>query len=372
MRHLFKATTISLLAPVSAFAASAAPTLEDLQKQIDAQQQRIASLEQAQTPAAEPSKTFFGGYGELHYNNLDSGEELDLHRVVLFIGHRFDSRTRFNSEIEIEHAFVEGGEGGEVAVEQAFVERDWNNQWKSRFGLFLMPVGIINERHEPPTFYGVERNPVERNIVPATWSEGGIQTIGTFGGLSVDLAVSGGIQVDDQTAGKEFLIRDSRQGASEAAASSPAYTARVQWRGTPGLELSLSAMYQDDAGQGEVDNVGAATLVQAHAIYRVRALDLRALYARFELDGSAPAALNRDVQDGGYLEASYKITPELGVFTRYNVYDNGGSGDETETRQTNAGINYWLIPEVVLKADYQWQSGAGADDGFNLGVGYQF
>ncbi|OUR68170.1 porin, partial [Cycloclasticus sp. 46_83_sub15_T18] len=117
-------------------------------------------------------KTTIGGYGELHYNNLSGKggasdkDAIDFHRFVLFFGHEFSDDIRFFSELELEHSIAGDGKDGEVELEQAYIDFDLNDQHTARAGLFLLPVGIINETHEPPTFYGTERNPVEKNIIP--------------------------------------------------------------------------------------------------------------------------------------------------------------------------------------------------------------
>ena len=206
---------VLLVAGTSAFAAG--PDNEELQKLIQAQQQQIELLQQqldatqaaleglsrqvedntvasveanekaeilaenidSQPVMAEPA-TKLGGYGELHVNMLENqltGEEsniLDLHRFVLFLQHDFTDRLRFNAELEIEHALSGGDAPGEVELEQAYIEYDWAQRHSLKAGVFLVPVGILNETHEPPTFYGVERNPVEKNIIPTTWGEGGL------------------------------------------------------------------------------------------------------------------------------------------------------------------------------------------------------
>ncbi|MEH6604324.1 MAG: hypothetical protein V7711_01995, partial [Pseudomonadales bacterium] len=149
---------------------------------------------------AAKSKTTLGGYGELHYNNLEKQsdgskkEEIDFHRFVLFVNHEFNDTTRLFSELELEHSIAGDGKPGEIELEQAYIEHDYaaNHQFKA--GLFLIPVGIMNETHEPNTFYGVERNPVEKNIIPTTWWEGGAALTGRFGeGFSYDAALTSGL-----------------------------------------------------------------------------------------------------------------------------------------------------------------------------------
>ncbi len=153
----------------------------------------------------------------------------------------------------------------------------------------------------------------------------------------------------------------------------------------PGVELATSVQWQKDVTQGD-QGVGA-TLFEAHADIQRGPFGLRALYARWDLDKSSvidasdPAAAGRDEQVGWYIEPSmrgrlWRIPGELGVFARYNVWDNnkGSSTTDSEMKQVNVGLNYWPHPDVVFKFDAQQQDNDGAknDNGFNLGVGYQF
>lgn len=369
--------------------------MEDLHKEIDAQQKAIDNLQkqldavtsiiensEIQNPAPASAKvsgsnspsggeTSIGGYGELHYNNLDSKKELDFSRFVLYFSHRFSDTIRLHSELELEHSVASNKDPGEVALEQAYVDFDLNDRNTVRAGLFLVPVGIINETHEPPTFYGVERNPVETYIIPSTWWEGGGGLNGELAaGWNYDVTVTSGLNV--LTSGVDaFEVRDGKQEVATAKADNPAYTARLRWTGMAGIELSGTLNYQDDITQG-TQGV-SATLVEGHAVINQGAFGLRALYATWNLDGSAPKAIGRDEQFGWYIEPSYKITPKIGVFARYNEWDNtAGDRVDSKATETGFGINYWPHENVVLKADIQQQGGVVGDDGFNLGIGYQF
>jgi len=363
--------------------ALAQPALAVTDEEFNALKEQFNQLaDQVDENSRSSSATTVGGYGELHYNNLTGpdGERkkvLDLHRFVIFVNHEFNDDIRFFSEFEIEHAFIadnNDGSGdtspGEVEVEQAFVQFDVGESSKIDAGVFLIPVGILNETHEPPTFYGVERNPVEKNIIPVTWWEGGTMFTSRFdSGFSYDVALTSGLA--DGTS-----IRGGRQKTAKAKANNLAATARAQYTGISGLTLSGTAQYQDDMTQDTTDEIGSATMIEAHAIWNVADFTLTGLYANWDIDVGAGADQedkDKDSQDGGYLEASYKFTPEWGVFVRQNEWDNGGTGD-TSKSQTDIGFNYWPHENVVIKADYQTQSFAAADnfDGFNLGVGYQF
>ena len=323
-------------------------------------------------------RTTIGGYGELHYNNWrareGSGkkEEADFHRFILFLGHEFNDRIRFFSELELEHALAGDGQPGEVALEQAYLEFDIGERTRAMAGLLLMPVGLINETHEPPTFYGVERPVVDKYILPSTWTEAGAQLSGELGnqGLSYDLLVTTGLNGGTD-------IRGGRQGGAEAQASDLAYTARLKWTGLPGLELAGTVNYQTDMTQDRSDDIGSGLLLTAHARYTVNKLTLTGLYAGWDISGNGASSTNTDKQDGYYLEASWRFNPRVGVYTRYSGWDNGGAGDTAKT-MLEGGVNWWPHEQVVIKADVFTQDGGDAVDktrlysGFNLGIGYMF
>jgi len=326
-------------------------------------------------------KTTIGGYGELHYNNLSGKggasdkDAVDFHRFVLFFGHEFSDDIRFFSELELEHSIAGDGKDGEVELEQAYIDFDLNDQHTARAGLFLLPVGIINETHEPPTFYGTERNPVEKNIIPATWWAAGAGSHGELGhGFSYDAYVHSGLNV-----GSDFKIRDGRQKVSKAKANDLAATGRVKYTGIAGLELSVSAQYQQDMSQGLVDGLDSGTLIETHAIWNTGPFTVKALYAAWDIDGSAVRAAGADKQRGFYLEPSYRISEQFGVFARFNQWDNkagsnSGSAADSEKEQWDIGVNYWPHEDVVIKADYQYQSNDNGEEqnGLNIGLGYQF
>lgn len=381
MTHLRLLTTAVALAvagaataaePAAEAAPAAAPavTLEELQRQILEQQAQLDALAaQLEQSPASASRTTIGGYGELHYNSLDSKKEIDFHRFVLFFGHEFSDRIRLFSELELEHAIAGEGQNGEIELEQAYVEFDVGVDTKVRGGLFLVPVGFLNETHEPTTFYGVERNPVENAIVPTTWWEAGAMVSAPIGGadsgFSYDFALHSGLNV-----GAGFNVRSGRQKVSEAVADELATTVRLRWQGG-GLELGGSLFHQADVTQGLVAGAGAGTLLEAHAAYAIGELSFKALAAQWQLDGAAPAALDKDEQAGAYLEGAWRPERSWGAFVRYAEWDNGGAG-ATARNQVNVGVNWWPHEDVVVKFDVQDQGLAVDDDGFNLGIGFRF
>ena len=357
------------------YAANKPTSLEELSDAIQELEQKVGMTAAmagngGSNTVMQPSKTHLGGYGELHYNNLDSGSEIDFHRFVLFIGHKFSDRIRLHSELEMEHSIAGEGQNGEVELEQAYIDIDINDNATVRTGLFLIPVGIINETHEPPVFYGVERNPVENNIIPATWWEGGVGVNGELApGWGYDVAVTSGLESTD------YRPRGGRNKVSEASAENLAYTGRVKWTGMPGTEIAATIQLQDDITQETDPTAGSATLFETHAIVNRGPATVKVLYAAWDLDGTGPASVGRDEQTGWYVEPSYKVIEKVGVFVRYNEWDNdAGSASTagTKRKQTNIGANYWPHEDVVFKFDLLDQGGAIDDEGFNLGVGYQF
>mgnify|MGYP001820469472 FL=1 len=338
----------------------------------------VEAAEEAGTATASAGnwadKTSIGGYGEMHYNNTDSKEEIDFHRFVLFFGHEFSDSIRMFAEVELEHAYASSDSDGAVELEQAYVEFDLTDQHSAKAGMFLLPVGILNETHEPPTFYGVERNPVEKNIIPTTWWAGGAEMVGEIApGWSYNFGIHEGLKtsLDDN-----YAVRKGRQKTSKAQADDLASTGRIRWTGKPGIEIAGTVQYQSDMTQGNDSSADDAWLFEAHTDIQRGPYGLRALYARWDLNGSGPKSVGADEQWGFYIEPSYKLTDAIGIFARYNQWDNrAGNGSDTEKKQYDLGVNYWPHPDVVLKADIQSQDNDGNsknDNGFNLGVGFQF
>jgi hypothetical protein len=337
---------------------SVQPSGSVMDSRVAALEGQLASLEAAQLNNPL-NGVELGGYGELHYNNLSGSggasdkKEIDFHRFVLMIGKEFNDRVRFQSELELEHSLAGDGKPGEVELEQAYVDFD------------------LNETHEPPTFYGVERNSVEKNILPTTWWEAGA---GLHGSLSDTLSYAAYLHSGLETSGADnYAVRKGRQKVAKALASDPAATVALNWS-VPGVTVGGSLGYQSDVTQSQGD-AAHAWLTEAHIDLEKGPFGFRALAAQWTLDGDGPEAVGADRQFGWYVEPSYKVRENLGFFARYSQWDNqAGSSSASGKEQIDFGVNWWPHEQVVLKADYQWQSNEnGADQsGVNLGVGYEF
>ena len=374
--------------------------VEEATEEVEAAAEAFETAQESTRGSSWADRTTVGGYGELHYNNLsdnndtvdgdNSLDQVDFHRFVLYFGHEFTDNIRFFSELELEHALSGDGESGEVELEQAWIEMDINDNHRFRAGVDILPIGIINVTHEPNTFYGVERNKVETEIIPTTWWEAGLGLNGEFApGWNYDIVAHGGLL--SPTSGSSTLRpRSGRSKISKAEGQDIAFTGRLRYTGMPGLEVGISGQYQSDmTGTADAFDVDA-TLFEGHIDYKhASGFGLRALYARWDIDAPTGIAFTQDNLNGWYVEPAYRfrapgvIPGEIGIFTRYAEWDARGENDPVIPNGTyvqyeswNVGTNWWPHPNVAFKFDYQNESGDSRAkvirDGFNLGLAYQF
>lgn len=322
------------------------------------------------------NRTSVGGYGEVHANFYENAKDkIDFHRFVLFVNHDYNDWISLFSELELEHSLAGEGKPGEVELEQAFVRMDWTRRFSTETGLFIIPVGILNETHEPATFYGVERNNVEKRIIPTTWWEAGIKATYRFdNGLALEGAITSGL--DNSSA----VIRSGRQKVADALFEEKAINGRLKYTGIPGLELAASFFYQEDLAQSDDSIDYSGLLTSLHAIYSTGGFALRALYANWSLDGDiAPAS---EDQWGFYLEPSYRWDLNngygaVGIYGRWSEYEYFNGTIISENMIYELGINYWPTDNVVFKLDLQSVDEADeliskGDKIWNLGFGYHF
>jgi hypothetical protein len=336
---------------------------------------------------------------DFHFNKAD-GENgvLDFHRFVLLLNHGFSPRLRFVGELELEHAFVEGlEERGELELEQAYIDFLLSRPLNFRAGMLLMPVGIINERHEPPVFNGVERPFVDTVIVPSTWFEVGAGVHGELGaGWRYRAYVVAPLNALEFTA--EEGIRGGRQKGSRADVRNVAYTARAEYRGIRALTLAASLWTGDSSFAAPRLDTGV-TVGEVDARFRRDRLELRWQFAQVEI---ADAARLNDVLAratgispniartlrGFYGEAAYRVwnagaPRDLVAFARYENFDTQFRMPEGlvplkefDRDAWVTGITYYPDPDVAVKADYVYlrnQSGLFSNRHLiNLGLGWWF
>ena len=357
--------------------------LEDAVKMQGAVQE--ATLSSVAKAAKKFEKIHIGGYGELHYNDTETdagskSKKVDAHRFVLFFGYDYNDKVRFRSEFELEHGLVadtaDGSNGGEVELEQMYIEIDVTDNTTVQTGVILVPVGIMNETHEPPSFYGVERNDVEKYLIPATWWAAGVKVSHKLNnGLRFEAMISEGLK--GTTAG---YIRGGRQKSAQAKANDLAYTARVTYTGIPGLKTSVFFNRQSDFTQDSSDNIEEMNLYGVTAIYNVDGYEVKALHVQADFSGKVETGAfftaGFDEHQGTFLEVSKRIG-NLGLFANNSIV----SGEKVSRQYTvmQAGFSYWPQgTNTVLKANFidkehSSDSLKSSDfDGFHLGMGYEF
>ena len=356
---------------------------------------RSAVAQDADAPSTGP----LSGYMDFHYNKAD-GEDgvLDFHRFVLLLTHSFSSRLRFVGELELEHALVEGGEeSGELELEQAYVDFLLSRPLNIRAGMLLMPVGIINERHEPPVFNGVERPFVDTVIVPSTWFDVGAGVHGEFGrGWRYRAYVVAPLDALEFSADEG--IRGGRQKGAQSNVRRVAYTARAEYRGVRQLTLGAS-VWSGSSSFAAPRLETAVTVGEFDARFRRERLELR---GQFALVGITDAGRLNDLVGrtagvspnvarqlrGFYGEAAYRVwnagaPRDLVVFARYENFDTQFRMPDgyVPLKQYDrdawvAGITYYPDPDVAVKADYihlRNQSGLFPNRHLvNVGLGWWF
>lgn len=357
--------------------------------QINGYQRILQNLE------AVPNGMTFGGYAEVLYNQPESlNGEIDVQRLILLFGYKFDDRTQFVTEVEFEHV-------KEVYIEQAFVNYALSNSLNVRAGLMLVPMGIINEYHEPTTFNGVERPSLDNKLVPSTWREIGIGVSGRSDGLSLRyqayifngfLSHNG---VDGLIKGSNGL-RSGRQKGAESVFRTPNLSMKLDYYGINGLRLGLSGYFGSTQADDEVFDTAGSTVSMS-----MLGLDTRYAFRKFTARGQYITTTFNDSEaynqftgkdlgsgmSGYYIEGAYNLLPitnrqRLFAFVRYEDFDTHRSVPTNTLRnpafhrkEITTGLSYHIAPGAIFKVDYQSKSTGLMDSQkgqYNAGVGVWF
>ena len=365
----------------------------DPQKQINAAQRLISGN--------YASAVTVGAYGEVLYNQPEGANgELDVQRLVLLFGYNFNDKVQFVTEVEVEH--VE-----EVFVEQAFINYNVANNVNLRGGLMLIPMGIINEFHEPTTFNGTERPGVDNVIVPTTWREIGVGVTGRFNSISLGYQayIFNGFksaESDGEGGINGFLkgsngLRSGRQKGIQSTVSSPTLSAKVDYYGIRGLRLGLATYLGKTQAEDDIKKLDGARIGIS-----MLGLDARYAYKRFMARGQFIQGWLSDTEayntltgqdlgsalQGWYVEGAFNLLPQgkkqkLFAFARFESYDTHAQTDGTLERNDaynrsdiTTGLTYHIVTGVVVKGDYQFRSNAleGSDipNQLNFGIGVWF
>lgn len=359
-------------------------------------------------PAA--SKVYFapkglaiGGYGEFNYDAVrddPAAARTDLLRLVLYAGYRFNDRIVFNSEVEFEHA------GKEISVEFAYLDFLLSDAIRLRAGNVIVPMGFVNEMHEPPFFHGVFRPDVERVLIPTTWHENGLGLHGQVAGLRYKAFLLSGLDLFRDTGDEPIeaasWLRESRNGGGEARAATVAGILNLDYAAGPvtvgGSVYRGRGDQRDRTASGERIRADV-TLAEAHAQLGWKGFQARVLGVAGALGDAdevnarlglpADESLGSRVR-GGYAEVAFDVLSalapgaeaSLAPFVRVEKYDLNAkvpagavANPALDASVFTAGFTYKPIPTVVVKADWQRRDSAAvapAVDQVNFGAGFVF
>ncbi len=354
-------------------------------------------------------KLTIGGYGQIDYNqsfdnSIRSNGKLDVHRLVMLFAYQFNDRVDFVTELEFEHV-------KEVYVEQAFIRYKLNDFMALRAGLILIPMGIINEYHEPTTFNGVERPSVANKIVPTTWREVGAGFSGKFPDIGLKYQaylVNGLISYNGDAKISGDGIRGGRQKGAESIISSPNLSMKLDYFGLSHLKIGLAGYFgktQSTMFDG-LDKNNNQLMMQADSSVvgmSMLGLDLQYNYDGFSFRGAfISGALNNTIEYnaftgsnagsafyGYYLEAAYDIFANavnnqnsLTIFLRWENFNTQSRvegpmlvDDKYAVKEIITGLGYQIADGVVLKSDirfYKNKSQNKYSKQFNAGVAVWF
>ena len=343
--------------------------------------------------------TVISGYGEIKvsYDQRLGTGEANLTRNVLFIGHRFNSRISFFSEMELENARVEGGEaGGELSMEQLFIKFDLTKDIYLSGGLFIPRLGIINENHLPTTFAGNDRPFVEQFIIPSTWREIGLGLYGRsrrWQGLNWSIGLQNGLHAGAFEHGSG--IREGRGEGTHASAANIGlsgallyYVDKFRFQGSA-YYGGAAGLTQRDADSLQLDYGLFGTpvrLLEANAQYLGEKLRLKVLAAQVDIPDAA--RINRayanntpDRMFGAYAEIGCDLWTwfrpsekrDLIAFVRFETLDMNAAiptnGIEDPTlRRTYlvTGLVYAPTHGINVKADYVLRSTGEPNTALNI------
>jgi len=337
-----------------------------------------------------------GGYAQIDYNQPEGQNgKLDVHRFVMLLGYKFNDKVQFVTELEYEHV-------KEFYVEQAFLNYSLNDNLNVRAGLMLVPMGLINEYHEPTTFNGIERPNVDKSIVPTTWREIGVGVSGKFNEASLRYQAyifNGFASVNGtKVLGGKNGLRNGRQKGAESTVNTPNLSAKLDYYGILGLRLGLSGYFGRTQATDDMDDIDGADVGVA-----MIGLDARYINKRFSARGQYIHTSIKDADDynalyatnlgsemkGWYTEVAYNLIPlgreqKLDAFIRYEQYDTHAATSKAgidrnlsyNRNEWTTGLSYHVATGAVVKADYQFIDNAVTNNKtkgqLNLGFGVWF
>jgi len=322
-----------------------------------------------------------GGYGELHWNReLDKDGEttknlMDFHRFIIYYGYNWTEEWSFKSEVELEHNFVQDGDG-ELELEQAYVNYH-TDKWGFQGGVILPTVGLLNEYHEPPLFFSVERPDYSKYIIPTTWFGNGFAIYGNIADFNLRLAILEDLEGEGiSTSG----IRGARGKGYKTTGYSLVKNLSAVYTGINGLRLGGSLTLNDAPINDEPDTSISVQMFEVNAKYNANNI-----YAVFEYGQNSFEGNNftspLKTSSGYYLDLGYNIGSmvncnKLIPWLRVSNVSTDVDTDSKITDYMRLGLTWWPIDNIAFKMDYGTKTKKSDSDNpttqINLGIGYNF
>jgi hypothetical protein len=327
---------------------------------------------------------------------------MDVHRLVVLFGYQFDRKTQFVSEIEVEH-------GNEIFIEQAFVKHRLSKGINLKAGLLLIPMGMINETHEPTFFYSVERPLLDNIIIPTTWREVGLGINGLLSASNLKYQlylVNNPISYNGSaTISGSKGFRSARQkGIKSIVTTMPGLSGQLEYFGFEDFKLGFSFYHgrtntslaneyniiTQENSQIIDSSTVKITMAALHSTFNKGQFTARFQYVlgHFGESQAYNTFLITDVPElmhGYYVVMAYDLIKNemesLSPFVRYSYINNHLKVNSSTLKDPSleqniitVGLNYKPSPGVVFKVDYEFYNFKTQADfqQFNAGVGVWF
>ena len=290
----------------------------------------------------------------------------------------------------MEYEYTEAGEyegfevekAGEVALEQFHITKRFAPWLNVRVGHFIVPVGITNAHHEPIFFFGSSRPEGEKALLPSTWHETGISVLGYLPAFRYEIMVVNGLSPNGFST--ENWVGSGKQGVLEdVVATNPAFAARVEYSGVKNLRFGVSGYYgnttKNTTKPAYANLKGPVSILSADMQYFSKHFTARANFIYGNLSDSkaiseenrrlfrssfgattvAKNAMTYAAEAGYNVSSIFNLKTKLYPFVRYEYYNTTQSVEEGvkefpryKRDLTAFGLNWYLLPNLVVKADY--------------------
>jgi hypothetical protein len=234
--------------------------------------QESGESEESESEETSPWDLSVGGYGSLNFDWRDYGPDptreggsrddsrvvFDQTRFVLDLEAEMPAQLAFEAEVEFEHGgtgsaleleYEEFGEyerevekGGEVLVEELYLEKGFGEHVSARVGRFYVATGLMSSHYKPTDYLGAGRPESESTVLPAVWDEMGVDLTLDFDPVRGQVQLVNGL---DSTgfSSQRWVASGHQSRFEQIRATSLAVVGRVDVEPVDGLVVGGSAYW---------------------------------------------------------------------------------------------------------------------------------